>query len=75
MNPVPAPAAANSRCAGCGTEFRCGMEAGDPVCWCTSLSPLMPLPHAPEPASTAAGCFCPACLAARLAAVAEPAER
>lgn len=60
MNQVPDPAAANSRCAKCGAEFRCGMEAGDPECWCASLPPLVSLPAPSDP--DAAGCFCPACL-------------
>ncbi len=60
MNQAAAQAPANSRCARCGAEFRCGMEAGDPECWCASLPPLMPLPVPSDP--DAVGCFCPACL-------------
>lgn len=60
MNQIPDPAAANSRCARCGAEFRCGMEAGDPECWCASLPPLTSLPVPVD--ADAAGCFCPDCL-------------
>ncbi len=67
MNQAAAPVPANSRCARCGAEFRCGMEAGDPECWCASLPPLMPLPVASTVGSTAPGCLCPACLEAMLA--------
>ena len=60
MNQAAAPA--NSRCAKCGAEFRCGMEAGDPECWCASLPPLMSLPAPAGIDAMPAGCFCPACL-------------
>jgi hypothetical protein len=62
MSETPSRAAANSRCAKCGAEFRCGMEAGDQQCWCASLPSFMPLPAASEPGSTEAGCYCPTCL-------------
>jgi hypothetical protein len=48
----------DSRCARCGTAFRCGIgDAGG--CWCTGLPPL---PR--ERLDADAGCLCPACLAA-----------
>jgi hypothetical protein len=66
MNQAPAADAANSRCAGCGAEFRCGMEAGDRECWCASLPPLMSLPARAGTDAAPVGCFCPACLKAML---------
>jgi len=35
------------------------------ACWCGALPPLMPLPAA---GAARGGCYCPACLRARLAA-------
>jgi hypothetical protein len=67
MNVAPESSVANSRCAQCGAEFRCGMEGGDKECWCASLPPLMSLPESSATGSPAAGCFCPACLKAKLA--------
>jgi DNA-directed RNA polymerase subunit RPC12/RpoP len=47
----------DSRCARCGTAFRCGIgDAGG--CWCAGLPPL---PR--ERLDADAGCLCPACLA------------
>jgi hypothetical protein len=66
MNQAAAPAAVNSRCAKCGAEFRCGMEAGDPECWCASLPPLMPLPLPLPSDPDVVGCFCAACLKSAL---------
>ena len=47
----------NTRCERCGTEFHCGMTAGEPKCWCADLPRIMPL----TTAKTAA-CLCPDCL-------------
>jgi hypothetical protein len=52
------PDDARSRCAQCGAPFRCGMQSGDPNCWCASL-PALPL----ERLRAGALCLCPACLA------------
>jgi hypothetical protein len=68
MSQPPPLAAVNSRCAKCGAEFRCGMEGGDPECWCASLPPLMLLPVVAESGAAAGSCFCPACLQALLEA-------
>jgi uncharacterized protein len=49
--------AAQSTCSRCGAQFQCGMQAGLGKCWCSSLQPVTPI-------ESAAGCFCPDCLAA-----------
>ncbi|KAB2842515.1 MAG: hypothetical protein F9K47_08930 [Burkholderiales bacterium] len=56
-------------CPQCGSSFQCGMSAGQASepCWCTRLPPLARL----EPG---AGCLCPKCLDARLAAEARAKE-
>ena len=62
-------AADTNTCPQCGARFRCGMEGGDPTCWCASLPSLAPLPGKAADASGAAQrCLCPRCLAARLVA-------
>lgn len=48
-------------CPGCGRRFECGMRAGRESCWCADL------PSVPIIAEPAMGCFCPECLARRLA--------
>ncbi|MDY0011682.1 MAG: cysteine-rich CWC family protein [Rhodocyclaceae bacterium] len=52
--------AGSSRCEACGAIFRCGAAAGDEGCWCAAL-PRVPV------VDGVAGCFCPDCLAARVA--------
>ncbi len=47
---------ASDRCAHCGAPFECGMQAGLAECWCAKLPPV-------APPDTAAGCYCPRCLA------------
>ncbi|MBC7444847.1 MAG: cysteine-rich CWC family protein [Polaromonas sp.] len=53
-------------CPRCGADLRCGMAAGDAECWCARLPQVMPVPSAPPRQallqSSAASCFCPACL-------------
>ncbi len=45
-------------CPACGVRFTCGMNAGQPTCWCTAFPPLLAVP-----AGEAAGsCYCPDCL-------------
>ncbi|MBG6071827.1 MULTISPECIES: cysteine-rich CWC family protein [unclassified Polaromonas] len=55
-----------SVCARCGAGLRCGMVAGDAECWCVQLPHVMPVPPVLSeyalPDSSAASCFCPACL-------------
>lgn len=55
-------------CAACGTPFACGPGIGATpgACWCQDM-PRLPV------IDPAQDCFCPACLAARLAAPADPA--
>ena len=56
--------AQTKHCARCGTAFGCGRQ--DPDCWCSALPPL--------PASAldgASDCYCPACLAALAARLAQ----
>jgi len=50
---------AESRCAGCGAAFNCGMQAGQEPCWCASLPALEPVPGG-------RACLCRACLQAEL---------
>lgn len=70
-----------SQCTRCGAEFHCAMADGavrdggaapaqtgssatvEAPCWCTELPMLLPVPVA-----GAAGCWCPACLRAEIAA-------
>jgi hypothetical protein len=55
-----------SVCPRCGAGLRCGNVAGDAQCWCSQLPNVMPVPAARPvsalPDSSAASCFCPACL-------------
>lgn len=64
MTENPPPAADAMRvaptCPRCGAAFTCGMQAGEPVCWCAVLPPLSTVPD------EGAGCYCPACLKAML---------
>ncbi len=61
-------AADTSTCPECGARFRCGMEGGDPTCWCASLPPLAALPgKAADAPPEALRCLCPRCLTALLA--------
>jgi len=53
-NPCPP----TNTCPACGAAFTCGMQAGLTECWCSALPPLLALP-----ATAAAGCYCPECLA------------
>jgi len=56
------PPPPNRRCVACDAPFRCGIDDAAP-CWCAREEPaVLPVPGA------AAGCFCPACLHARIAA-------
>lgn len=43
-------------CPRCGIAFTCGMKAGQALCWCAELPPILP----PEP--LLGRCFCPDCL-------------
>ncbi|WP_374363481.1 hypothetical protein [Pseudoduganella danionis] len=70
-----------SLCTRCGAEFHCAMADGagrtsdaapvqngssavaEAPCWCTALPMLLPVPLA-----GAAGCWCPDCLRAEIAA-------
>jgi len=53
----------NRRCVACGAPFRCGIDDAPP-CWCArEAPPVLPVPDA------SAGCLCPGCLRARIAAV------
>mgnify|MGYP002148135566 FL=1 len=45
-------------CPACGAGFTCGMQAGQPECWCAAFPPLLAVPSA-----GAGSCYCPACLA------------
>ncbi len=45
----------SGKCAVCGAEFRCGREATDTPCWCSTFPPIFPL-------EKEALCLCPACL-------------
>ncbi|MEO8410412.1 MAG: cysteine-rich CWC family protein [Propionivibrio sp.] len=55
-----------SACAGCGAPFLCGAQAGLATCWCMEKPTGLLEPVA------GAGCYCPACLDARINA-AQPA--
>ena len=50
--------ASTNICPGCGAGFTCGMQAGQPECWCAAFPPLLAVPSA-----GAGSCYCPACLA------------
>ena len=43
------------KCVQCGSEFRCGAEAGKDHCWCAELAHVMPV-------RGTGGCYCPECL-------------
>jgi hypothetical protein len=52
-----------SLCTRCGATFGCAMaDGGEGPCWCTELPPVVPVP------GVEAGCWCPACLRAHIAA-------
>ncbi|HEX7249891.1 MAG TPA: cysteine-rich CWC family protein [Burkholderiales bacterium] len=57
---LPEKPEAGTRCARCGAEFPCGMQAGERECWCASLPPLTPVPGR--------GCLCRNCLELELRA-------
>ena len=50
--------ASTNICPACGAGFTCGMQAGQPECWCAALPQLLAVPSA-----GAGSCYCPACLA------------
>ncbi|PLY42575.1 hypothetical protein CSZ94_10375 [Janthinobacterium sp. ROICE36] len=55
-----------SVCSLCGAIFQCGQldpDARQP-CWCVAMPPAVPVPG-----SAAVGCWCPACLQERIAAL------
>lgn len=54
-------------CPGCGRRFECGMRAGRQSCWCAAL-PSVPI-------VAAKACFCPECLARRVAEAARLSEK
>jgi hypothetical protein len=62
---------AMSTCTRCGASFGCAMVDGsDGPCWCTALPPAVPVPDAADATAagtTAAGCWCPACLRQHIA--------
>lgn len=45
----------NSKCPQCGTEFDCGVKAGQNTCWCYAYQPVISPVEGDE-------CLCPACL-------------
>lgn len=47
----------NRTCERCGVKFRCGIEAGDTICWCFELPRVMP-----AAGTQYNGCLCPECL-------------
>ncbi len=47
----------NHTCGRCGAKFRCGVEAGDTLCWCLELPHILPV-HGTQ----YNGCLCPECL-------------
>ncbi|WP_345792795.1 cysteine-rich CWC family protein [Thauera sp. JM12B12] len=50
-------------CPRCGAAFTCGMQAGEPACWCAAYPAAFAVPEAGAlPAD--AGCYCPRCLSA-----------
>lgn len=49
----------NRTCGRCGVKFRCGIEAGDTVCWCFELPHVMPMQPDENQYN---GCLCPECL-------------
>lgn len=49
------PRAGERTCPQCGTQFRCGVTAGDTACWCFALPPVMPV-------RADSACLCPECL-------------
>ncbi|WP_219118687.1 cysteine-rich CWC family protein [Janthinobacterium sp. UMAB-56] len=61
-----------SVCSLCGAILQCGQldpDAKQP-CWCVALPPAVPVPG-----SAAVGCWCPACLQERIAALTSPAAK
>ncbi len=59
-----------TNCPQCGTSFECCPQP-DQRCWCLDLPPL----PANLLGKEAAGCYCPACLRARLAAAAPEGQK
>nr|WP_308633438.1 cysteine-rich CWC family protein [Massilia sp. YIM B02443] len=56
-----------SICTRCGAGFGCSMaDGGSEPCWCTALPPAVAVPL------DAAGCWCPDCLRAYIAAHPKP---
>ncbi|WEN43353.1 hypothetical protein CKCBHOJB_02972 [Thauera sp. GDN1] len=49
-------------CPRCGARFTCGMQAGEPACWCAAYPAAFAVPEAGAVAVDA-GCYCPRCLA------------
>lgn len=47
----------NRTCGRCGAKFRCGVEAGDTICWCFELPHVLPVNG-----TQYNGCLCPECL-------------
>src|SRR4029077_5660720 len=52
-------------CARCGTSFDCGTGGKDGGCWCMDEAEKAPMPTA-----ASEDCVCPACLRAKIAALA-----
>ena len=52
-------------CARCGTAFDCGSGGKDGGCWCMDEAD-----RAPMPTTADEDCLCPACLRAKIAALA-----
>lgn len=46
-------------CPRCRGGFVCGMAAGEQMCWCAELPPVLPVPLDMQ-----TGCLCPDCLRA-----------
>lgn len=53
----------NRTCGRCGAKFRCGVEAGDTICWCFELPHVLPVNG-----TQYNGCLCPECLRELIAA-------
>jgi hypothetical protein len=63
-----------STCERCGATFHCAMTDGNAgeaaPCWCTLLPPAVPVPRQEGAgAADGAGCWCPDCLKAHIAAL------
>jgi len=67
-----------SQCSRCGVDFACGQAdaLATGACWCMALPPAVPVPSSSPAAANGvapvtAGCWCPACLHAHIASLAD----